>query len=101
MLLAGTYMDQDLKVPAEECAEGATDEFAHLEATFDLSYDVANWMDSTSHFFLARFMRDEHEVLWTAGKCLDFRLFASVTGRSDHLYEPNYDDIYEPLTEIL
>ena len=42
MLLAGTYMGRDLKVPEEERAEGATDAFAHLEATFDLIYDVAN-----------------------------------------------------------
>jgi hypothetical protein len=41
LLLAGTSMGQALKVPEEERAKGATNEFAHLEATFDLSYDVA------------------------------------------------------------
>ena len=45
ILLAGTYMGQALIVPEEERAEGATDEFAHLEATFDLSYDVAKWLE--------------------------------------------------------
>ena len=46
-------------------------------------------------------MRDEHDILWSAGKYLDVRLFASVTKRNDRLYTPNYDDIYEPLNEIL
>ena len=50
MLIAGTYMGQALKVPEEESSEGATYEFAHLEATFYLSYDVANWLDIAAHF---------------------------------------------------
>jgi hypothetical protein len=41
MLLSETYMGHALILPEEERAMGATDEFAHLEATFDLSYDVA------------------------------------------------------------
>jgi hypothetical protein len=43
-------MGQALIVPGEERAEGATDEFAHLEATFDLSYDVAKWLECAAHF---------------------------------------------------
>ena len=101
MLLAGTCMGQALKVSEEERAEGATDAFAHLEATFDLSYDVARWLDSATRYFHVRFVRDKHEIVWTVGKCFDLRLFASVIERNDHLYDPNYDDIYEPLNEIL
>jgi hypothetical protein len=56
MLLARTYMCQALKVPEEERAEGATDEFAHLEATFDLSYGVAKWLECAAHFFHVRFL---------------------------------------------
>ncbi len=41
MLLAGTYLGQALTMPEEERVVGVTDEFAHLEATFDLSYDFA------------------------------------------------------------
>ncbi len=41
MLFAGSYMGQALTMRAEDRAEGVTNEFAHLEATFDLSYDVA------------------------------------------------------------
>ncbi len=41
VLLAGTYMGQTLTVLAEERAEGASDEFVHLQATFDQSYDAA------------------------------------------------------------
>ena len=60
-------MGQALKVPEEERAKGATYEFAHLEATFDLSYDVANWLDSAMHFFQVRFVRDEHDFLGLRG----------------------------------
>jgi hypothetical protein len=37
MLLAGTYMGQAFIMLEEERVEEATDEFAHMEATFDLS----------------------------------------------------------------
>ena len=67
MLLAGSNMGQALIVPEKERAEGATDEFAHLEATFDLSYDVAKWLEYTAHIFHARY-RDEHGMLSVASK---------------------------------
>ena len=85
MLLSGTYMGPSLKVPKEERVERATNELSHLEATFDLSYDVANWLNSATHLFQVQFVRDEHEILWTAGKCLDLRLFAFVIRQNYHL----------------
>ena len=101
MLLAGHYMGQALIVPEEERAEGATDEFAHLEATFDLSYDVAKWLECAIHFFHVRFLRDEHGILATASLCLDLRRFAPLTGHQDEHDENRYDDMKEPLQIIL
>jgi hypothetical protein len=43
MLLAGRYIGIQLTMHEEEVAEGTTIEFAYLEATFDLSYDVSLW----------------------------------------------------------
>jgi len=101
MLLGGTYMGQALTVPEEERAEGATDEFAHLEATFDLSYDVAKWLECAIHFFHVRFLRDEHGMLATAQRCLDLRRFAPLTGHGDEHDDDNYEDIKEPLEIVL
>jgi len=78
MLLAGTYMGKALTSPENERAEGATDEFAHLEANFDMSYDVAKWLECATHFFDVRFLRDEHGMLSVASKCLDLRRFAPL-----------------------
>ncbi len=58
--LSGTYMGHALTSPKEERAEGRTDDFANLEATFDLSYDVAKWLECAAHFFHVRYLRDEH-----------------------------------------
>jgi hypothetical protein len=101
MLLAGTYMGQALIVPEEERAEGATDEFAHLEATFDLSYDVAKWLECAAHFFHVRFLRDEHGMLNIASKCLDLRRFTALTAHATEFRPDNYEDIKEPLQIIL
>jgi hypothetical protein len=49
-LLLGTCMGQVLKVPKKERADGANDEFAHLEATFDPCYDVAQLLECVLHF---------------------------------------------------
>ena len=42
-------------------------------------------------------MRDEHDILWTANKCLDLRRFAQAPGQEEDYIE----DIYEPLKLIL
>jgi hypothetical protein len=78
----------------EEVAEGATFEFAHLESTFDLSYDVSLWLECASHFFHVHFFRDEHHILATATECMKLRRFAPL---SDHNDEGNYNDIKGPL----
>ena len=54
MLMSGTYMGQDLKVPDSDRREGISDEEAFIEAAFDLSYDVANWLECAAHFFQVR-----------------------------------------------
>ena len=46
------------------------------------------------HFFDVRFIRDEHEMLWTASKCLDLRRFALQDSG-------DLSDIYEPLKQVL
>jgi len=51
ILLAGINMGQALTVLEDQRPVGATDEFVHLKAIFDLSYDVAHWLDSVAHFF--------------------------------------------------
>jgi hypothetical protein len=78
---------------------GATNEFAHLEATFDLSYDVANWLECATHFFNVRFLRDEHGILSIASMCLVLRRFAPSPGHEDE--HDDYEDIKEPLKEIM
>ena len=42
-------------------------------------------------------MNDEHEMMWTASKCLDLRRFAPAPGHE----EEESEDIYEPLKHIL
>ena len=99
MLMSGTYMGHQLVVPIEDRNEGVTDEEAYVEACFFLSYEIANWLDSAIHFFSVRFLRDEHDILYTASKCMDLRLFAAV---DVHEHEhTDYEDIYEPLKQIL
>ncbi len=76
-------MGIQLTVLEEEVAEGATSEFAHLEATFDLSYDVSLWLECAAHFFQVRFLRDKNQILATAAKCMDLRRFAPLTDHND------------------
>ena len=90
-------MGQELKVPDEDRREGITDEEAFVDVAFDLSYDIANWLQCAIHFFHVRFLRDEHDILWTASKCLDLRRFAQAHGQE----EDDIEDIYEPLKHIL
>ena len=40
-------------------------------------------------------MRDEHDTLWTASKCLDLRRFAIARGHE----EDDGEEIYEPLQQ--
>jgi hypothetical protein len=51
MFMSGTYMGQDLKVPEVDRREGITDEESFVEAAFDLSYDIAKWLECAAHFF--------------------------------------------------
>ena len=98
MLLAGRYIGIELTMHEEEVAEGVTFEFAHLEATFDLGYDVSLWLECAAHFFQVRFLRDEHQILATTAKCMDLRRFVPLTNHND---EGNYNDIKRPLQKIL
>jgi hypothetical protein len=93
-------MGQALTVPEEERAEGATDEFAHMEATFDLSYDVAKWLECAAYFFQFRFLRDEHGMLNVAGKCLDFCRFTALIAHQTEFRPDNFEEIKEPLEVI-
>jgi len=99
MLLAGTYMGHALTILEDERAEGADDTFAHLEALFDLSYDVTKWLECAAHFFHVRFLRDEHGILTTAKRCMDLRRFAPTPGQEDE--QDNYEDIKDPLKQIM
>ncbi len=54
MLMSGTYMGQKLKVPEADRRDGITDEEAYVEAAFDLSHDIANWLECGAHFFQVR-----------------------------------------------
>ncbi len=45
-----------------------------------------------------RFLRDEHDILWTASKCLDLRRFATTL---DGHEEDALEDMKEPLKQIL
>jgi hypothetical protein len=74
-LIARTYMGHKLNVPRpSERHTGRvyrgkmTDEEAFMEAAFDLNYDIAGWLECAAHFFHVRFLRDEHNMLWTASK---------------------------------
>ena len=42
MLMSGTCIGQEFKVPEADRREGITDEEEYVEAAFDLSYDIAN-----------------------------------------------------------
>ena len=97
MLMSGSCMGQELKVPEADRRDIITDKKAYVEAAFDLSYDIANWLECAAHFFEVCFLHDEHEMSWTASKCLDFRRFAPALGHE----EVPFEDIYEPLNHIL
>ena len=90
-------MGQELVVPADCRTEGVSEEDTFLEAAFDLSYDIAHWLECAAHFFHVRMIRDEHDILWTASKCMDLRRFAQMPGEGEEL---SYEDIYEPLEDI-
>ena len=89
-------MGQELKLP-EDFFSNVAGITPFVEAAFDLSYDVADWLECAAHFFHVRFLRDEHQMLWTASKCMDLRRFARLRGRE----EGDFEDIYEPLRLIL
>jgi hypothetical protein len=74
MLMSGTYMGQELKVPEADRREGITDEEAYVETAFNLSYDVANWLECAAHFF--RFV----VVVAIASVAIDVVLFVVVVG---------------------
>ena len=97
MLIAGIYMGQKLVVPEECQTSGVSEEDTLLEAAFDLSYDCAHWLECAAHFFHVRIIRDEHDILWTASKCLDLRRFAQMPGEDD---DEGYEDIYDHLEDI-
>jgi hypothetical protein len=77
--------------------EGMTDEEAFTEAAFDLTYDIADSLECATHFFLVRFLRDEHDILWTTSNCMDLRRFASLYDDDDESRDDEYDDMKEPL----
>ncbi len=90
-------MGQVLTAPDADRREGITDEEAYVEAAFDLSYDIARWLQCSSHFFHVRFLRAEHDIMWTASKCLYLRRFATTHGNGEDALE----DMKEPLKQIL
>ena len=90
-------MGQELKVPEDDRRDGITDEEAYIEAAFDMSYDIAKWLQCASHFLHVRFLRYEHDIMWTASKCLELRCFAPAPRRE----EDDLEDIKEPLKHIL
>jgi hypothetical protein len=51
MLMSGTYMGQELKVPEADRRDGICDEEAYVESVFDLSHDIANRLECAAHFF--------------------------------------------------
>ena len=55
MLMACAYMGQVLKIPDGDRRDGMTDEEAYVEVAFDMSYDIANWLQCADHFFLISF----------------------------------------------
>jgi len=88
-------------VPEDDKREEATSEDLCMEAAFDLNYDIADWLECAIHFFHVRFLRDEHDILWTASKCLDLRLFAPVNFNDDVQHEAIIEGIYGPLNQVL
>jgi hypothetical protein len=90
-------MGQELVVPVECRTKGVSEEDTLLEAAFDLSYDIAHWLECAAHFFHVRLIRDEHDILWTAAQCLDLRRFAQMPGEDD---DEGYENIYEHLEGI-
>jgi hypothetical protein len=48
-------MGQELKVPEADHRERITNKEAFVEAAFELSYDIANWIEYAAHFFQVRF----------------------------------------------
>ncbi len=90
-----------MALPKEERAKGAIDEFAHLEAFFDLSYDAAKWMKCETFAMSVRFLRDEHGMLSRASKCLDLRKFAPLTRHQNEHHQDNFEGIKEQLENIM
>ena len=90
-------MGQVLTVPSANRCEEIVDKDAYVEAAFDLSYDIANWLQCASHFCHVRFLRDKYDIMWTASKCLDLRRFATNFGHEEDALE----DMKEPLKQIL
>ena len=101
MLISGKYMGMELVMPEDDKREGATSEELYMEAAFDLSYDIADWLECAIRFFHVRFLRDEHDILWTTSKCLDLRLFAPVNFNDGVQHEVVIEGIYGPLNQIL
>ena len=97
MLISGTYTGMKFVVPENDIREGATAEEIYMKAAFDLSYDIADWLECAIHFFHVRFLWDEDNILWTTNKCLDFRLFAPANFNDDIHQEAFIDGIYGPL----
>ncbi len=87
-------MGQEMKVPEEDRIASIT---SFEEAGFDLSYDVAYWFECAAYFFHVRFLRDEHQMLWTESKCMDLRRFALLR---EHVAK-GFENIYELLRVIL
>jgi len=88
-------------VPEDDRQEGKTEEELYMEAAFDLSYDIAEWLECAAHFFSLRFLKDEHEILWIASKCMDLRLFATVNYNDDAHHQAFIEGIYAPLQQII
>jgi len=95
--IAGNYMAQELVAPVECRTKGVSAGEILLEAAFDLSYDIAHWLECAAHFFHVRLIHDEHHMLWSVNKCLDLRRYALMPGEPD---DQGYEEIYEPLKSI-
>jgi len=76
-----------------------TDEESFMEAAFNLSYHTIEWLECAAHFFHVRFLRNEHDILWTASKRMDLRRFASLPDDDEEL-DNEYGDMKEPLKQI-
>ena len=100
-------MGHKLKVPGPSerhtsrvYKQGLTDEEAFMEAAFNLSYGTIEWLECAAHFFHVRFLRNEHDILWTASKRMDLRRFASLPDDDEEL-DNEYGDMKEPLKHIV